>query len=193
MDRPNPRLEAAPARHDAPGAEPDKRAWRRRRDAASGMNPPAGRCAAEPGCEVTMADAALGLAAIVLGYGVSALFLALGLGSFISIRRHLDRCTGRALGTVVGHTEPDEQGCSRPLVRFDHGGTTVTFTGEVGSRPPAYAVGQRVPVRFPRGEPEGAVIADWRNLYSFPLAIGAIGGFGLVVLTIAVIRELLKR
>lgn len=130
-----------------------------------------------------------GVAFFVLGYGIGALFMGLAVSRFLEIRRHLARYSGRAIGTVVSLDGPDDQGCTRPRVQFPDAGGTVTVTGVVGSRPPAYRIGQAVVVRFPPGESEKALIADFKNLYEFPMVFGLLGGGMLAVLSIMLLKQ----
>ncbi len=125
---------------------------------------------------------------LALGIGLtSGLFLGLGLFSFVRGRRLLARFSEVGEGVVSGFTEDDEEGFVRPRVRFVHAGGSVTVTGTVGSNPPGYKVGQRVPVRHPPGRPDLAVLADFRHLYLFEvvsIGIGAVG-VGVAVLLLA--------
>ncbi len=117
------------------------------------------------------------------------LFLSLGLYSFVRDRSLLARYTEVGEAIVSGFTEADDEGFVRPLVRFTHGGRTVTITGSVGSDPPAYRVGQRVAVRFPHGRPGSAVIADFRHLYLFEVASIGFGAVGVGVAVLLVVLQ----
>src|SRR5262249_51489548 len=122
--------------------------------------------------------------AILLALGIGlfgALCLGLGLYSFFKGRRHLPQFSEFGEGVVSGFTEPDGEGFVRPRVRFARGGVTVTITGTVGSNYPAYQVGQRVPVRYPVGRPDLAIIADFNNLYLFEVVSIGFGMAGVGV------------
>lgn len=113
---------------------------------------------------------------------VGALFLGLlGLGPFCLFRdrRHLRQTSEVGEGVVIGFTNSADEGYAMPRVRFACGGVTVIITGSVGSCPPAYRVGQRVPVRYPPGRPDLAIIADFRHLYLFAVSLIV---FGVAVL-----------
>ncbi len=105
--------------------------------------------------------------------------MGLGLFSVFRDRRLLPRYSEVGEGIVSGFTEPDDEKFVRPRVRFVHGGGAVTIIGAVGSCPPAYHVGQRVAVRYPRGEPGLPIVADTEHLYSFELASIALGALGV--------------
>jgi hypothetical protein len=108
-----------------------------------------------------------------------ALLLGFGLFCFFRDRRHLPRYSEVGEGIVSGFTEPDEEGFVRLQVQFVHGGKTFTTTGDIGHNPPTYRVGQRVAVRYPPGEPDSAIIADFRHLYLFEFAAIVIGAAGV--------------
>lgn len=119
---------------------------------------------------------------LALGTGLfGALLLGFGLFCFFRDRRTLPLYSEVGEGTVSGSTETDDEGFVRPRVLFVHGRVKVTITGEVGSNPPAYRVGQRVPVRYPPGKPRLAVLADFRNLYLGDVALIGFGAAGVVV------------
>lgn len=118
---------------------------------------------------------------LALGFGLfGTASLSLGLYSFFKSRRALPPFSEVGEGVVCGFTESDPEGFVRPLVRFTRGGVTVTITGSVSSNPPAYRVGQRVPVRYPPGKPGLAVLADFRNLYLGDVALIGFGVAGVV-------------
>lgn len=90
---------------------------------------------------------------LALGIGLfGVLLLGLGLFCFFRGRRLLRHFSEVGEGVVSGFTEPDEEGFVCLRVEFVHSGGTVAITGAVGSNPPAYRVGQRVPVRHPPRE-----------------------------------------
>src|SRR5262245_58542326 len=117
---------------------------------------------------------------LALAFGLfGAVTLGLGLFSFFRDRRLLPHFSEVGEGIVSGFTEPDEEGFVRPCVEFVHSKGTVTITGNVGSNPPGYKIGQKVPVRYPPGKPRLAILADFRQLYLFEVASIGFGVAGL--------------
>lgn len=132
--------------------------------------------------------------AVVLGIGfVSALFLGFGLFLFFRDRHLLRQYTEVGEGIVSGFTEPDDEGFVCPRVQFVHSGGTVTITGSIGSNPPAYRIGQKVPVRYPPGRPDAAILADFQNLYLIEFATIGIGGAGVGTSVLLVCIYLLQQ
>ena len=78
-------------------------------------------------------------------------------------------------GTVVRLNEQSdsEGGCCTyvPVVEFDAGGRAYSFEGDTASDPPAYRVGQRVPVIYDPSDPQTAQIDKWSELWLFPILI----------------------
>lgn len=98
----------------------------------------------------------------------------------------------RTEGTVVDvvartSTTEDSDGRSRestayhPTVRFRADGRTYTFTSSTGSDPPAYEVGDRVPVVYDPADPGDARVNTFWSLYLAPIVLG-----GLAVVFLAV-------
>ena len=135
-----------------------------------------------------------GTAAAAAFFGaMGALFLGVGGWSCAYQRRRMAALTETTTGTVVGfergYTDvfeaPRRAGTSRPRVAFVHDGRCRTVTGAVGFTGGVYRVGQRVRVRFPPGDPDRAVVADFKSLYLLPAACAAAGaavlGFAVVL------------
>ena len=78
-------------------------------------------------------------------------------------------------GTVVRLNEQSdsEGGCCTyvPIVEFDAGGRAYSFEGDTASDPPAYRVGERVPVIYDPADPETAQIDKWSERWLFPILI----------------------
>ena len=78
-------------------------------------------------------------------------------------------------GTVVRLNEQSdsEGGCCTyvPVVEFDAGGRAYSFEGDTASDPPAYRVGQRVPVIYEPSDPQTAQIDKWSERWLFPILI----------------------
>lgn len=78
-------------------------------------------------------------------------------------------------GTVVRLNEQSdsEGGCCTyvPVVEFDAGGRAYSFEGDTASDPPAYRVGQRVPVIYDPSDPQTAQIDKWSERWLFPILI----------------------
>jgi hypothetical protein len=128
---------------------------------------------------------------LALAFGlVGALPLGLGLYSFLRDRRSLPQYSEVGEGVVCGFTEPDDEGFDRPLVRFSHGKVTVTITGSFGSIPREYRIGQRVPVRYPPGRPDVAIIADFNHLHLSNVAFIGFGAAGVGVAVLLLVLHL---
>ncbi|RJP46818.1 MAG: DUF3592 domain-containing protein [Anaerolineaceae bacterium] len=78
-------------------------------------------------------------------------------------------------GTVVRLNEQSdsEGGCCTyvPIVEFDAGGRAFSFEGGTASDPPAYRVGERMPVLYDPANPETAQIDKWSERWLFPILI----------------------
>jgi len=80
-------------------------------------------------------------------------------------------------GTIVDQ-KLDEDGTRYPIFTFvTTVGKTYTVTSNVGSNPPAYAIGQRVQVLYEVDSPDGARLAYTGQLWGIPLGFGAFGMF----------------
>ncbi|WP_425618272.1 DUF3592 domain-containing protein [Anatilimnocola sp. NA78] len=125
---------------------------------------------------------------LALGLGLfGALCLGMGLFCFFRDRRLLSHFSEVGEGVVSGFTEPDDEGFVRPRVRFARSGVIVTITGSCGSNPPAYQLGQKVPVRYPLGKPGKAIIADFNHLYLFEVSSIVFGAASVGVAILLVV------
>ena len=81
----------------------------------------------------------------------------------------------RAEGSVV-RLEGNEYGTGwQPVVEFRAGNRPATITAVSWYGPAAFAVGQKVPVRYPKGRPEQGRIDSFRELYGDWLVNGLAG------------------
>jgi len=78
-------------------------------------------------------------------------------------------------GVVVRMEESSsaESGCCvySPVVEFTANGQTYSFEGGNASDPPAYKVGEEVPVLYNPARPETAQINKWTERWLFPIII----------------------
>jgi len=78
-------------------------------------------------------------------------------------------------GTVIRLDEQSDAdgGCCTyvPVVEFDAGGRAYSFEGGTASDPPAYQVGERVPVIYDPSNPQTAQIDKWSERWLFPMLI----------------------
>jgi hypothetical protein len=78
-------------------------------------------------------------------------------------------------GVVVRMQESNtsEGGCCvySPVVEFTASGQTYSFEGGNASDPPAYKVGEQVPVLYNPARPETAQINKWTERWLFPIII----------------------
>lgn len=91
----------------------------------------------------------------------------------------------RGRGTVIElarSRNSDGDVTYRPIVEFfDSNRTRHEFTGQVGSSPPSYSVGEKVEVIYPPGEPGRAIIDSFFDRFFLPMMFGGIGSvFALV-------------
>jgi hypothetical protein len=87
-------------------------------------------------------------------------------------------------GKVVSLTaqESARPGAQAPLVEFKtEKGDTVQVQSTRFTEPPAYAVGQAVEVRYDPQNPQNAAINVFAELWGLTAALGAFGGFALLV------------
>ena len=78
-------------------------------------------------------------------------------------------------GVVIRMEESSsgEGGCCvySPVVEFNANGQTYSFEGDNASDPPAYRVGEEVPVLYDPARPETAQINKWTERWLFPIII----------------------
>lgn len=88
----------------------------------------------------------------------------------------LENQGGTATGTVVRLEESDssEGGCCvySPVIEFmANNDQTYSFEGDTASYPPAYEVGEEVPVLYDPANPATAQINKWSERWLFPIII----------------------
>lgn len=95
-------------------------------------------------------------------------------------------------GTVVRLNEQSdsEGGCCTyvPIVEFEAGGRAYSFEDGTASDPPAYRVGERVPVLYDPADPETAQIDKWSERWLFPILIIPAMLIAALVTTIVMFR-----
>jgi hypothetical protein len=116
----------------------------------------------------------------------TAIFLAVGLGllsggiySFLSTRTFIGDAVS-ARGVVIDLEEHWDSGDNSytyyPRVRFQtENGDAHRFTGDVGSSPPAFDVGEAVQVLFDPSDPSAARIDSFMQLWFTSLILGGMG------------------
>lgn len=95
-------------------------------------------------------------------------------------------------GTVVRLDESSTQegGCCvySPVVEFQINGQTYTFDGGNASSPPAYEVGETIPVIYDPADPNTAQINKWSERWLFPIIIIPAMLFGALITTFFLVR-----
>jgi hypothetical protein len=115
----------------------------------------------------------------VLLFGLAgSLLLATGLGWLARNVLRLSAYSKRVEGTVTGFTEPDSEGDTFPLLSFVWEDRRFEVKGIAA---PWYWLGRTVPLRFPPGRPNKAIIADFANQYLFPLAVIVAAGILILI------------
>lgn len=100
-------------------------------------------------------------------------------------------------GTVIGleSSRSNDGGTTyRPRVRFQAAdGRTVEFVSGLGSSPPAYELGEVVPVLYRADDPQGAEIGDFLTLWFVTLMLAGIGSvfsaIGIGMFVVPVLRD----
>ena len=118
-----------------------------------------------------------------------ALVLAVGLFLIFRLRSFLARAVstqGQVIDLVSSSTT--EGGTTHyPRVEFTGAdGTSHSFQHDVGSNPPAFDVGESVPVRYDPDDPEKAKIAKVLSLWTEPVLVTAVG-IGLILAGLVVV------
>jgi hypothetical protein len=85
-----------------------------------------------------------------------------------------------------------------PVIRFQAASGEVEFTSSSGSYPPSYAVGDKVKVLYPPGNPRAARVESFMGLYFGAALMGvmavAFGGVtGVVLLIFALVAKRLRQ
>ena len=75
-----------------------------------------------------------------------------------------------------------------PVVRFEVDGESYEVVGKIATQPPAYAVGDRVWVRYRPARPEAAWIDSFVEQYLLPLIFGSIGLVASLIGMIMILR-----
>lgn len=118
------------------------------------------------------------------------LFAAVGLGMLMgAVRVHNHTASfvsraSRAQGIVtamVPQRSTDNSISYRPIVRFQHGEQQIQFSESVSSNPPAYDVGQSVPVLYLESNPYDAKIDSFWSLWFLTTLLSAMGTIFLAV------------
>ena len=68
-----------------------------------------------------------------------------------------------------------------PLIRFTHAGQVIDFTASASSNPPAYSVGETVPVLYENTPPFKARIDSFFSLWGAALIVGGLGTIFLLI------------
>jgi hypothetical protein len=122
----------------------------------------------------------MGLAArLLLALGVVCLLL----GAYLLSQSMSFGDTLRATGTVAGHREvrDGDEIRYRPRVRFTTpDGDIVTFEGQLASSSQRFAVGDQVPVIYPRADPQKGRVALFADNWLGPIAALVVGLLALV-------------
>ncbi|WP_448380161.1 DUF3592 domain-containing protein [Gloeomargarita sp.] len=136
----------------------------------------------------------------MLSTGIGALVFSGGLFSLHKTRTFLAtaaRATGEVIALERRWSRRREGGSSchyYPVVQFQlPNGRWVQFTGQVGSTPPAYRVGQRVEVLYPPGQPHAARLCSFLELWFGPILFTGMGGLFLLMGGVSLIRQFLPR
>jgi hypothetical protein len=81
----------------------------------------------------------------------------------------------QTIGVVIRMEESSsaESGCCvySPVIEFNANGQAYSFEGDNASNPPAYQVGEEVPVLYDPARPEIAQINKWTERWLFPIII----------------------
>jgi hypothetical protein len=101
------------------------------------------------------------------------LLLATGLGWLARNVMRMWTYSKRVEGTVTGFTKSDSNGDAFPLLSFVWEDRRIEVRGATA---PWYWRGRTVAMRFPPGQPNKAIIADFTNQYLFPLGVIAAAG-----------------
>ncbi len=81
-----------------------------------------------------------------------------------------------------------------PVVKYMAAdGQTVQFVGQVGSKPPAFRVGQRVKVLYNPEQPRSARINSFFELWLAPMIFTGLGGIFLLMGGVALVNQFRPR
>jgi hypothetical protein len=122
----------------------------------------------------------MGLAArLLLALGVVCLLL----GAYLLSQSAAFGDTLRATGTLAGYREvrDGDELRHRPRVRFvTASGDIVTFEGQLATSTQRFAVGEKIPVVYPRTDPQKARVALFTDNWLGPIVAGVIGLVALI-------------
>lgn len=122
---------------------------------------------------------------------VGAIELLVGLFFYFRTRSFLERALDTT-GTVKGFSQSSssEGGTTyHPVVAYAAAdGRTLEFTDSIGSNPPAFEVGETVPVKYDRARPESAKIAKPLRIW---LVAGLLTSMGALSAAVGVLLLLL--
>ncbi len=111
---------------------------------------------------------------IIFLSGLAIIFYAIA-GNFYFQSQKLLKHGGTASGTVV-RLESSAKGAAYPIIRFQaEGGEVIEDRGKVGSSPPEFKAGDRVPVVYDKSNPKTWTINSWLNLYFLPVMFFGFG------------------
>lgn len=85
--------------------------------------------------------------------------------------RNSTRSTSRNRGSIVW----------RPVVKWQDGNQSHTFTSSAGSSPPSYKIGDKVTVLAKKGDPTSAQIDSFNENWLFPLIFGLFGILAIAI------------
>ncbi len=122
----------------------------------------------------------MGLAArLLLALGVVCLLL----GAYLLSQSMSFEDTLRTTGSVTGYREvrDGDEVRYRPRVRFTTpDGDIVSFEGQLATSSQRFAVGEQVPVMYPRADPQKGRVALFADNWLGPIAAGGVGLFALI-------------
>ncbi len=122
----------------------------------------------------------MGLAArLLLALGVVCLLL----GAYLLSQSMSFGDTLRANGSVTGYREvrDGDEVRYRPRVRFTTpDGDIVSFEGQLATSSQRFAVGEQVPVVYPRTDPQKGRVALFADNWLGPIAAGGVGLIALI-------------
>lgn len=122
----------------------------------------------------------MGLAArLLLALGVVCLLL----GAYLLSQSMSFEDTLRTTGSVTGYREvrDGDEVRYRPRVRFTTpDGDIVSFEGQLATSNRRFAVGEEVPVMYPRADPQKGRVALFADNWLGPIAAGAVGLIALI-------------
>src|SRR5262245_2391424 len=95
---------------------------------------------------------------------------------------HVAEVPGTVIEMVSVRDRDRDSTLVAPRVRFQTStGTTIVFQSRLASSPPAYRVGQLVPVLYDLDQPQWATVRGFASLWLMPVVLGIVGSvfFGI--------------